>query len=172
MAVRGLELSGLRLTTSAAALLEKKPRLDIEHFVLRLSRAAVEALLPPGTPVKRVERLGGGAILLAVETRGLRATVEVRPGASREGRLRLEVVSVKAGIFPIPAMVWTAALRSAVPRRPGLLLTAENRIEVDLRVILRRRGVEIAPFRAVRVGEDVLELVIGDPPVRGAEGNR
>ena len=163
MAARGLELSEVRLSLDPARLVAREPGVQIDHFRLCLSPLAVERLLPPDTPLKQVERMEDGRIWLRVEAGRVSGSLEIRPGASHEGRIRIEILGVRAGRIPIPGLLWKRLLRSRLPVRPGLFLAADNRIEVDLVVLLRRKGVRIAPVRLVQVTQDLLEIVVGDP---------
>ena len=162
MPAQGLELTRLRATVDMAALAERQVRLHVEGGLLRLTQAGLTKLLPPGFPLS-VRGISQGRILLngRFEVLGIMvgADAEVVPTTTSQGRLRLEVVSVRAGGFltvPKPVVIW--AIRSKLPNRPGIRIDEADRLEIDAAVVLQPLGVTFPPLRAVHAADGVLEV--------------
>lgn len=152
-----LRIEGLRASLDPEALLQRRLRLEVEGGTLRLSAAGLQLLLPPGTPVQ-VQRISGGKLVLFGTFKGFHGTLELRPSVSPTGNARLTVEAARAGFLPLPAFVVSSALRFLLPVRPGLRVTDEGFVEIDLAEPLRRVGVELPRLRSVRVDEGLIQL--------------
>lgn len=157
MAAPGIQISRLRGVLDAEALGARKLSLTIQGCVLRLGEAALDRLLPPEKSPARLERVTNGRLELRGAWKGLAFTLEVVPQATPQGLARLEIWSVRAaGILPIPDFVIRMLLQKAV--RPGVTLRGSRTLEIDLAALLRPLGIHLAPLRAVRAANGVLEL--------------
>src|SRR5687768_12917295 len=94
-----VELSDLRARLDPAALVERRVEVEVEGGSARISGEGLVLLLPPSVPV-RVERLAPDHATLRLSISGLEGVVEVRPVATPQGRLRLELLSARAGFLP------------------------------------------------------------------------
>ncbi|HTE17136.1 MAG TPA: hypothetical protein VK689_02010 [Armatimonadota bacterium] len=158
----GIELSGLRATVGTDALAERQVRLQVEGGLLRLSPRGLTLLLPPGTPVA-IHRIIPGRLLLrgSVDLLGMAVgfDAEVAPGATSDGRVRLQVVAVRAaGFLPVPVPAVIRILRTKLSHLPGIRFTAEDRMEIDLAEILRPLGVFLPPLKSAHARDGVAEL--------------
>jgi hypothetical protein len=161
MAARGLQLVTFRAALDPAALARRQVKMRVEHLVLRVSTTALELMIPPQVPL-RLEHLAGGRARFNVEIRGIPGTLELEPVATAQGRLRLEIASIRAaGFLPIPPSIVAPFLRGRLPNVPGVYLSADNRIEVDVREMAAPFGVELPPLRGVKVDGGLLELDFG-----------
>jgi hypothetical protein len=162
MPALGLELTRLRATVDTASLAEQQVRLHVEGGLLRLSQAGLAQLLPPGVPLS-VRGISQGRILLngKYEVMGIAvgADAEIAAGATSQGRLLLEVVSVRgAGFLTVPRSLVIWGIRNKLPNRPGIRIDEADRLEIDPAAILHPMGVTLPPLKAVRADGGVLEV--------------
>jgi len=164
MAALGVEVVRVRGAVDVEGLANRQVRLRLESGLLRLSDVGLRWLLPPGTPV-RIERIRGGRLFASAQHRlgffDVTAMIEVRPVVSSRGRIRLEPVSFTAAGVSLGAGTLRMLLGAIRDRlnKPGLYLTGENVLEIDLAEILWKvAGVEMPPLKAVRAGDGVAEL--------------
>ncbi|MFN3652287.1 MAG: hypothetical protein ACK47B_22135 [Armatimonadota bacterium] len=154
MSARALMLESFQGEVDPAAAAERTLRLRVERAALRLSETAVQALLPPGTPLE-LQRLRPGV----ASFRHSLGTVEARPVISPSGALLIEVTGVRAaGILPVPLPFVHAAIRQALPTRPGLRLGPGGNPEIELRELLGPLGVELPPLRSAQALDGELRL--------------
>jgi hypothetical protein len=162
----GLQIVTLQAELDPEALAEGRAALKVERVRLRFSVEGLALVLPPGAPVS-VERLRGGHAFLRVRRGSLAAVVEVWPTVSPSGRLRLEPVSVRAGLLPLPraaVAVVLGRLREELMQKPGLHVAEGNVAEIDLGEILWYlagkigASVELPRLQTARAGEGILEL--------------
>ena len=160
MPAQGLELTRLRATVDTAALAERQVRLHVESGILRISREALAVLLFRKVAVQRI---ADGRITLhgtfPIGGFQVGADADVVPRITANGRLWVEVVSVRAGgFFPVPLAVVALGLRMAIGERLGLHFDEANRLLVDLAEIVRPAGILLPPPRTVRAADGVLEV--------------
>jgi hypothetical protein len=162
MVTPALQIDGLRGVLAAEALSQRRVELEVEGLRLRLSAAGATALLPPGVPLS-VQELANGRIFLKGRFRireGLPevpADVEIRP-VVLGGRLVLELVSVRAGFFPIPAFLVSTLIASRLEGKPGLRVREDGGLEVDLAQVAAMAGIALPALREVRVERGIAEL--------------
>jgi hypothetical protein len=156
-----LEISGVAGELDAAALGRRRVALRVTAGVLRLSEAGLALLLPPALPLK-LERIADGRVLLRGRVRvpvigDVDALAEIRPRLAG-GRIRLEVVAVRAGMLPVPPSAIGFLLRGRLPDKPGLSLGEGDTLEIDLAAVLAPLGIELPVPSALGVTGGMIEL--------------
>jgi hypothetical protein len=163
-------VSNLTLTLDEHSLVARRPRLTIERVRLCISQEAIARLTPADAP-GRVLKLTAGVIRFSTQLTSIGGQGEIRPSATKDGRLRLELVSFRAaGLLPLPtsAVLWAIKQRVEGMRLPGVSFGAGGQPEIDLAQLIphlaaqQSPGMEIriGPVQAVKAGEGVLELQI------------
>ena len=158
----GARIAGVRGEVDAEALARREVAFRVDALRLFLSEAALKLLVPPGKPLA-IQRVTGGRLFLRLVWSGPDVTVEALPRVSSQGRLRLEPTAFRAGFLPLPTAVLSALLgfvRERLSGLPGLHLSQDNVVEIDLGEILRSKvpGVSLPPLYNVRVSEGAVEL--------------
>src|SRR5438067_2001191 len=144
-----VELVRLRAWIDPGSLVERKLRVEVEAALLRLSREGLVRGLPPDAPIG-IDRITPDRAHLRLNIKGLSAALEMRPVVSAAGRLRLELISVRAGFLPIPLSIAHAAIGRWLPSQPGLHAGEGNEVEIDLGEVLALVGVTLPPLQAAR----------------------
>lgn len=161
MAHPAIQLAGLQAAIDPAALARKQVRVEITAGVVRISdRGADTALAPLGVSV---ERISNGRVFLRTRQRvpvfGLvDFHLEWRPSIGARGRLVFELVNFRAGIFSVPAFVAAGVIAGKVRGKPGIHITEDNQIQVDLSEILGPAGVTLPAPRALGADGGILEI--------------
>ncbi len=128
---------------------------------LRISDAGLRGLIPPGVPLMG-DRIEEGRVHFRVIYRGVEGAVQARPEVSPAGRLRLEIISARALIFPIPASMITFLFSSMAPDKPGIHAGEGGHPEIDLGEILAPAGITLPPLRHVHSGRGELVLTFSE----------
>lgn len=163
-------ISNLRVTLDEQALLQKRVRLRIEGITLRVSQEAALRMPLAGGKV-HLERFTGGVIRFNTTFTPIGATGELRLSATQQGRAQLELLTVRAaGLLPLPrGLVVTEILRQMQSQGiRGVTRTSDTVLEIDpsqaVASVLAKQApnveVTVAPLKALRAGEGVLELEI------------
>ena len=161
----GLSIRSLRATVDEEALLQRRLRVTLEEADLLLSQEALARLAPSDSPV-RIDRLAAGRIYGTASFSVFTGVFEAIPGVTEAGRLRPEIVSVRAaGVIPVPLSVVLWGIHNFAGDRPGLYFGADGQPEIDLSELIgalapsETAEVVLPPLREVRAGEGTLELV-------------
>jgi len=144
-----VRVAGLRATVDPGG------EVTVLGGAVRLTPAGLERLLPPGAPV-RVAGITRGRVLLRGHWNGLPVAAEVLPEGTPEGRLRLRLTAVKAGVLPLPPDLVAGALLGQVPAAPGLHRVG-NTLEIDLAAAARPLRLALPVLARVAVGEGWVE---------------
>jgi len=164
MALPAIEIRDVRARLDAESLVRRQPQVVVDAVILRLSERGLTLVLPPGAPLA-VDRITQDRVLFRVNIRGVEGIVHAQPRVTPSGRLRVELVSVRAlflPFFPVPLSLVGEMIGRFLPRKPGLFLGEGNQIEIDLAVVLREgaglEALHLPPLRAVGAGDGVVEL--------------
>lgn len=161
MAQPAIQLTGLHAEIDPAALARKQVRVQITGGVLRLSdRGAAIALAPLGVAV---ERISHGRLFLVTRQRvpvfGLvDIHLELRPSIGPRGRLVLELINFRAGILAVPPFVVSGIIAGLARGKPGIHISEDNQIQVDLAEILTPLGIALPAPRALGADGGILEI--------------
>ncbi len=146
----------------------------IDAARVELSEDGLRAVLAHGGKV-HLDRLEAGSVWVRL-VRSPRLRIELSPAAAPTGELVLTIVSVRAGLLPVPGVVASALLahfRSQIDQARGIRLLPDRQISVDLAAGLSGHGVNLPGLNAVFAREGRLELVFrrraalpGGPSVR------
>jgi hypothetical protein len=154
-----LQLTGFRATVDAASVASRRPELTVEAARLRLSEEGLRCLIPVEAPLDiSLDRIAPGRILFGGKLWGFPFTAEVRLSTGPSGCLRSELVAVRAGFITIPGFAVLMAFRSRLPQIPGLVVTEDDQIDVDLSQLAAPHGVRLPPLKAIGAGEGILEI--------------
>jgi hypothetical protein len=159
-----IRISGVRAEVDAAALARKEVRARVHSLILRLTPEGITALLPPGLPLV-VHGINAARLQGRAQVMGVHLDLDVLPEATPGGRLRLRFTGLRAGGFvPLPAETLIGAFLSARrPDAPGVHVVEGRMLEIDLRELLARFGVELPPVERVGLGPGWAELHLGRP---------
>ncbi len=133
----------------------------IESATIAISQPALELLLPPGIPL-RVVHVRSGQIRLHLNVRG-GVELVIRPAASDAGSLRIDVLSARLGILPVPRPLITKILRDKLPRKPGIQVQSDGSLELDHRMLAATLGWELPPLKRARVLDGLVEFCFEAP---------
>lgn len=161
MAQPAVQITGVRAVLDPAALARKQVRAEVTDAVLRVSDRGLAAVLSPAGV--QVDRISNGRIFLRkrhpLPVVGLvDVSLEYRPSLGQRGRIVFDLLSFRAGMFSVPGFVVSGLIAGAVRGKPGIHITEDNRIELDLGEVLAEAGIRLPAPRALGADGGILEV--------------
>jgi hypothetical protein len=164
MANAAAQVTGLNATVDLDAALEKRLQLSIGSGSLRLTKEALQRLLPPTAAVElRLEGITSGRVQIRATWQGIPFIGDILPEATPEGRLRFQMTGARAVFVPVPAsavapVVIKNLVYEKIKNAPGIYLVGDKILEVDLTELLAPLGITLARLTRVGVGQGWVEL--------------
>ncbi len=161
MALPAVQITGVRAEIDPVALARKQVRVEVSAGVLRISDRGLAAVLSPAGVL--VDRISNGRIFLrkrqSLPVVGLvDVSLEYHPSLGQRGRITFDLVAFRAGVFSVPGFVVSGLIAGAVRGKPGIHITEDNRIELDLGEVLAEAGIRLPAPKALGADGGVLEV--------------
>ncbi len=155
-----LEIRSLRGGIATAGPGGGSPQVSVDHAVLLVRLAGLQALIPSEAPIKIVE-MDDGLLQLSFQHGVVRGLLRLRPLVTAAGTLGLELRSASAWGLPVPHAMVETQLRRALADKPGVTLTPGAPPAIDLATIVRPMGIRLPPLTRVAVRTGELECEFG-----------
>lgn len=136
----------------------ERPIIEVRAGRLRLTPSALTLLMAPARAQGiELHELHNGIIVLRWRWKSLAGVMEIAPRRSDKGRLLLEIVSVKAGLLPVPGFMVEGLLPALADRAReklggrGIYPGAGGGLEIRPDELAAARGIGLPPLKWVGV---------------------